>query len=271
MKLVKLVFTLLLLLGVALGLLIYNVGPLSKAGVEKVGPTIVNTPVTIGNVVMNWSDAEVALSDLLIGNPEGYVKEHLLAMGSVTVQLDTATLLSDEIHIKQILIDSPIVNYEQKLSENNISRVLDNVRSRKTSESSGAATSRQQVSGKRVVIDHLMISNGGVYASSELTGSKEQYVSLKEIELHDVGKDGENGVEVVVEKVLSEIQRSVLAELSAAIISHRSKDTDVEGKKKKADGNNGTDKVRKEIESGMESAKETLNETIGELKKLLSR
>lgn len=269
MKLVKLVFALLLLLGVGLGLLIYNVGPLTKAGVEKVGPTIVKTPVSIGNVAMNWAEAEVALSDLLIGNPEGYVKDHLFTMGKVTVQLDTASLLSDEIHIKQILIDSPIINYEQKLSESNISRVLDNVRSLKASEDPDASAPREQSQGKKVVIDYLRISNAGVYASSEFMGNKEKYITLKALELHDVGKDGDNGMAAVVEKVLSEIQRSLMTELPGAMMGFGAQDVGADGVE--AEGENGAGKVRKGLESGMESARETLNEGIGELKKFLSR
>jgi len=57
---------------------------------------------------------------MVVGNPEGFKTESVFQLNQIRVILDPKSLLTNRIHIREILIDAPEITYEVGLSGSNI-------------------------------------------------------------------------------------------------------------------------------------------------------
>ncbi|MDH3347919.1 MAG: hypothetical protein OEM02_07450 [Desulfobulbaceae bacterium] len=267
MKLVKLLFVFISIFFLGLFLLIYAAGPLIMGGVEKVGPTITGTPVAMGDIEVDWEGSSVVVSDFLIGNPVGYSKEQLFRMGQIRVDLDVGSLLTDEIHIKSFIIESPIINYENKITESNLGRLLENVKAGLPQKNEPGVAPGPSSQGKKVIIDYFRISNAALYVSSSISQNADKYISLDTIELKNVGSDLDSGTASLVEEILTRVQQAVVTELSGSLLDLDTKGND--GGKVNSRLKEITEKAGNGVETGMESARKTLDSGLEQIKRFL--
>ena len=62
----------------------------------------------------------VEISNLRVGNPQGFANKHLVELQQFTLSLDPDSMLTDTLLIKEIKIESPSVTYERKIMTDNI-------------------------------------------------------------------------------------------------------------------------------------------------------
>lgn len=169
-----------------------NLGRIVKAAVETYGPKMTQTPVSVDKVTLSLLTGSAKVTQLSVGNPQGYKSPNAIAAGTIAVGLNPMSLMSDKIVIRSIRLESPEVTFEGGLSGNNLSQILDNINS--SGKSSGTLSTNvatQPTSEKKYEVDDLLIS--GAKAQVILTSPVQRQVSLTlpDIHLTDLGKDGE--------------------------------------------------------------------------------
>lgn len=155
----------------------------------------------------------IELSELHVGNPEGFVHKNLLKLDNFQLEMDPDTIPTDVIHIREILIDNPTIAYERKLSTDNIealqefiqlATVIRQENLQTEAKSEPAATQAEdppsEEQGKKVIIDHLYVKSGLVKA--KISALPSAPLPLPKIELHDMGKETDG---TSIAQALSEI------------------------------------------------------------------
>lgn len=160
-----------------------SLGNLARKGIEVFGTEAMGVPVSVGSVRVSLVTSSVTISDLVIGNPEGYTSPHALSLDKVSLKMNPRSLRKDLITIDAITVDAPRITYELGVGGTNI-RTLQN-RLRRHSDQSPAEGSSNS---KKVVIRTLDITNAQAEAVIPNTSKT---VTLPDIHLEHIGEEGQ--------------------------------------------------------------------------------
>jgi hypothetical protein len=194
-KLIKF-FVLLLVVGVVV--LYFQLGSIVKVGVETVGPQVLDVPVSLESSEVSIMGSGT-LGNLKVGNPEGFKSDHLFHLGAVKVELALPSLLGDTLRVKKIHIDGAHLIYEGSLVRSNLKTMLDHLSKMSGTDEPGVPDSEKDTSGqddpsqkkeseKKIIIDHLLISNTKMGYSPFVLNGKSIDLKLGTIEKRDIGK-----------------------------------------------------------------------------------
>ncbi|TVP80274.1 MAG: hypothetical protein EA353_04255 [Puniceicoccaceae bacterium] len=180
-----------------------------KSGVETFGPRVTQTPVTLGEANLSIFSGSGSLTDLLVGNPEGFKSQNIFALGQIDLKVDTSTVFSDRIVIDHILIQRPEISYEQSMRGSNVNQLMENIEAftgPKTPQEKARAESAEGAQ-KQVVIRKLVIEGGSIYVGAMGLG---QTVPLPRIEMENIGEGGERitmaeAIDMILGRVLQAI------------------------------------------------------------------
>ena len=100
--------------GIVGAIFVIVAGDIIKTTVEELGPQLTKAEVKLAEVDLSLTSGEATLSGLKIGNPAGFQTPYAFQLGNISVKIDTATIGSDTIVIKEILINAPSVIAEFK-------------------------------------------------------------------------------------------------------------------------------------------------------------
>lgn len=186
-------------------------------GVNSAAPAALGVPVSLQAASISLVRGQAALQGLHIGNPPGFKTDGLFDLGSVSVEIDNSSLLSDTLVIREIAIDGLVLTYEQGLRGNNLGALIEQLSAgADESEPGGEAKDEDKPDdqpAKKVVIEKLSITgsrmNVSLTGAAALTGGGAIPVPLPPITLTDLGKEQE-GITLV------EAVRRVLAEIAGA-------------------------------------------------------
>lgn len=186
--------------------LYFNLNNLIEQGIEEFAPQYTKTSVSLGGANVSIFSGEGALSNLVIGNPQGYKSAEAFRLGTVNVAVDTASLTTGTIVIKSLDVVAPAVTYEPGgKAGSNLQQLVRNLQ-QSTKSSGGKQTAGDGSGGEtKVIIDRLTIRDGKVAIATPL--SKESLsADLPKIEMTGIGREkgGVNSADVlkqVVEKV----------------------------------------------------------------------
>jgi uncharacterized protein involved in outer membrane biogenesis len=161
-----------------------------KRGVETFGPKLTQVEVKLDAVKLSLLSGSGALSGLVVGNPEGFKSANAISVGSTSLALQPASLLSDKIVIKSIKVQAPEITFEQGLHGNNLNKIKANLAAA-TGGATKEETAKSGQAGKKLQVDDLVISGGKVRVS--VTGLGGATVSLPDIHLSGLGT-GPDGI-----------------------------------------------------------------------------
>jgi len=196
MKRILLIVGLLVVVAVA-ALVIFvftGLGGAIKAAVEGVGSRATGTEVTLASADVSITSGEGRLTKLVVGNPKGYGTPSAFELGDIRVKLDTSTVTSDVIVIKEVVIESPGVTYEVGPGGSNIAVIQANVDAFSKGlgvgggEDKSAPAPADKSGGKKFVVQDLYVRAGNVAVSAPFLAGKKVTATMKEIHLHDLGK-----------------------------------------------------------------------------------
>ena len=188
-----------------------------KAGVERVGPKITQTTVTVDAVNLSLLTGSARVKNLVVGSPEGYKAPNAISVGLATVSVSPMSVLSDTIVVKSVRVESPEITFEGSLSRNNLNRIMENVNGVAKNggpESTNKTATAVGKPGKKIEVDDLLITGAKVHGTLILFGGKEVTIpslTLPDIELHDLGK-GPEGI------TATDLTRQVLSEVVSGTI-----------------------------------------------------
>lgn len=195
-KLLIVLVALAVLAGVAVVFLLGNLGNLIKGVVEKVGTDATKAPVTLQTVDISLTDGKAQLENLVVGNPQGFKSEHAMKLGLVRVVIDTASIGSNPVIVKEVVVEGPEVIYEVGTGGTNIGTIQENVDAFAKGlgagggggEPSGGEAPAGEGEGTKVVIEDLYIRNVKVTVAASFLGGKGAGATIGEIHLEDIGK-----------------------------------------------------------------------------------
>src|SRR5438045_2350812 len=118
-KLVKILIGLVVLLILVGVVAILFIGTIVKTGVEKVGPIVTKTPVTLGGAKISIFSGNGELKDFVLHNPEGYTSKEAIKAGTMKFGIEPSSILKEKKHIKIIKVEGPEIIYETKLLTSN--------------------------------------------------------------------------------------------------------------------------------------------------------
>jgi len=175
-------------------------GSILKTMIEEVGTQATQAKVTVDDVKVSPLSGEGALLGLVVGNPKGFKSAQALKLGQISLKIDTGTLTSDLIVVKEVVIAGPEVTYELGDSGgDNIRTLQKNTQTFAGSGSSGGAPASKPSSTpsqpgakgdkeKKVIIENLYIRNGKVAVTATALGGKPLGTGLPDIHLTNIGK-----------------------------------------------------------------------------------
>ncbi len=211
MKLLKRLFSVIILLVV----LVVGVGlfadSLVKSAIEEAGSEALGVKTTVDNVSIGLLRGHFSLSGNQIANPAGYGDGNFFELGAGNVEVSLASLLADKIEVPLIELSRLRVNLVKGAKGSNYGTILDHLNK---FQGTGDA-SKDDGEGKRFIIKKLTIKDVvvRVVPVQELNlGALDVPIDL--IELKDIGSDSDKGVllpelaGIVVEAVLKRASAS---------------------------------------------------------------
>jgi len=191
MKKILLILTAIVLVAAAgaFGYLYISLNSLVKKAVETVGPKITRTDVKLDSALLLPFSGSGSLNGLVIGNPEGFGKSYALKVGSISINVDRNTLLSDTIVINEILINHASITLEGTLRGNNLGKLMQNIKSYDSGPKTPKETEKS--SSRKFIVKKVLVTGTQLnVAASALGQSVSQTLPLGDIHLQNLGSGG---------------------------------------------------------------------------------
>jgi len=190
-----------------------------KTAVETGGPKLMGVSTTLEDVDLRVLRGKFRLSNLIVGNPEGFKSDHMFKLGSLTVDIDNTSLFRDTIIIREIVIDAPNITYEIGLTGSNIGKLMDSMQPDSGEQPNEEPPKEEEADAKpakKVIIESLVIKNGKVNIAAKMLGGHGAAIPLPTIHLTDIGKEEEEGASpaTVVANVLHAVATAVIGTVS---------------------------------------------------------
>ena len=253
---------------VGLQIFLSHMTPAVKKVMEIYGPQVTGAPLAVEQVSFSLLRMRFEMKGLQLGNPPGFKTPSSVEVGRVLVKVRPLSgraseacrplsLLSDTIHVQQILVENPAITYEVGLGESNIGTILANVEKYSAEfekkEKQPEKDKDKEKSGKKVIIDEVSVTGGQVRLSSTFLQGNALPLPLPPVTLHDLGQD-RGGINFV------QATNDVLASVFNSV-------TDV-AKKGLATLNEGAKKAGEAIGEGAKKAGEAIGKGVDKLKNL---
>ncbi len=160
--------------------------------VETAGTKALSVGVDVDSAKLAIIDGALSLHDVSVANPPGYQHETFLALGRGDVQVETKTLLGDEVLIKDMKLEDMAVVVEQKGLSNNLQDIVKTLKRGK------------EPTGKKLYIDKLTLSNVTVSVKLLPIPGKIDTVklTLAPIEMTDLGRDEVMDIATLTTKII---------------------------------------------------------------------
>lgn len=105
-----------------------SLGFIVKKAVSTAVPPITGTSASVENVDISLFKGHIGIDGLKIGNPKGFAEENVFELGSIMVDFDVKSVLTNKIIIKQIAIKNTKVDAEiNKSGDINLTQIQNNV------------------------------------------------------------------------------------------------------------------------------------------------
>ena len=250
---------LVIVLAVAFYFVFTSLGSLIVVAVERFGSAATQAEVELKAAEVSVTSGEGALRGLRVGNPKGFATDSALRLGEISLKLDVATVTSDPVVIKEIVVRAPQVTYELGEAGSNIDalkRNVDRYAKRKSGggQGTGAGGGGDGATGPKLIIENLYVRDGTVKVSATGLGGKSLSVPLPAVHLRNIGK---NTGGATPDEVMKVVFKSVSGSVGKAV-SPLALDTLTGAAEGGAAG------AKDALEQGTKDAEDTLKKLLGD-------
>jgi hypothetical protein len=184
-------------------------GNIVTAGVNRFGPQITQTTVTLGSASLSPLSGSGTLNNLVVGNPKGWSNEPICSLGKIHISAQPFSILGDHVIINEITIEAPEFNYETKLVASNVGDLLKNIEQLTGGKNAPQATTK---SGKPIKFEvkKFRLQNGWVRLG---VGPAAMKLPMPPVELNDIGT-AQGGI--TPDQLVFAVMRSVTPSIIAA-------------------------------------------------------
>ena len=207
---------LILLVAVGLVFLWTNLNWFVKNAIEHYGSEVTKTSVRVASVSIKPTEGKGTIEGLTVTNPKGFTSARAVSLGSIMVRIDPRTVTTSPVVIDDVRISSLQVVYEMDKSGTSNIDVL-----KKNIASSGGNTGKQSADKKpgketKLPIKKLTVENGRVDVLVSALGTRPQTVTLRRIEITDIGGQAGATPDQIARQVLNAIVTEVTREVADA-------------------------------------------------------
>ena len=130
------------------------INPVGTSLAGWIVPKFTDTAFNLEQLNLNPYTGKLLVSGVKLANPEGYAEKDAFELGSLSVDLEVSSLLSKEIHVRDIMIDAPYASYVfDAAGSNNFDRIIAAVNKKL------GPKEKKEPSDTKVVIDKVTIKN----------------------------------------------------------------------------------------------------------------
>jgi uncharacterized protein involved in outer membrane biogenesis len=221
-RIIKIFVGLIVVLLVLLVVLFIFMGSIVEKGINSAAPALLGVNTHVDSVSISPIKGVIHLKNLTLANPEGYTQDKkLFEVTEFYVNVNMASLFSDTIRIRKILIKGPGCTYEDKKGTSNIDALIAKLNKgkpadpkAKTEEPAPTEQPKEKKAGKKVIIDDLTINDTRLAYSSSITAGQFMTIPILSISLKDIGKkDGG----ATFSEALTQIMNAILNGCNSAI------------------------------------------------------
>lgn len=187
-----------------------------KTGVETYGPQLTKVSIKLDSVSVSLLNGGGKVKGLEVGNPEGYTAPTSIKLGNAGLSLKPASLLSDKIVIKSIVVESPDIYIAGTPSKNNLTKILDNI-DEATGGGSGSGGSKDPTAtkpsgkpAKKLEVDEFVLTGLKVTYAPPGFGGQTFALKVPDIKMTDLGT-GPDGI------TAGDLTKRVIKELTSQI------------------------------------------------------
>lgn len=232
-----------------------TLGIIVKKAVTTAVPPITGTTVDVEDIDLSLLSGHISIKGFKIGNPDGFTAPSVFELGSIVVEFEPKSILSDKIIIKKVAIDKTSAAAEINkrgevnvmLLQQNIENYLNKAPTTPAPEKEvNKAPAKDSGSGKKVIIKDLTIND-----SKLQLGVVGQVMTLNLPNIHKTGIGEEKGKS----KTLPEMIATILSYFSEASL--------------KGIANSGNQMFMQGLENTkamLKQGREALNEQLGNVK-----
>jgi len=190
----------------------YFVGGIVKSTVNRVGPKATQSSVVLSAATISPLAGTGTLTGFTVGNPAGWSAGNALSLGTVQLDLEPKSVLSDVIVINELVVDQPEFNYETRFVSSNIGDLLANIE--KYIGAGEKEIGKEEGPPKKFIVKKLRFTNGKATVG---VGVAALPVPLPEIRLDDVGvaEGGITGGRLAA-VVMGDVLKSIVAAVAHA-------------------------------------------------------
>ena len=227
---------------IVLLIVVLTLGSIVKAAVQTIGPKALGAEVKVSGVFINLFTGTVAISDVFIGNPEGYKNDRAFTLKKLKLHLEPSSLTKPKLVIREFTLDGVDVYFEpsSNLLSNNLSQLNRNIAAftEKLSGSkdapadgefedsrSEAEIEAEKTEAQRLQIDKLSLTNIYVNIVASIPGREPDAapIPVVPIVLDGLGQDEEGVTPMDVSVViLNKLTLGVLKSVGEALPSLKS-------------------------------------------------
>lgn len=153
---------------------------LLKSAVEHYGPILTGVTVTVKGVRLEPAEGKGAILGLEIGNPAGFKSPRALTLAEMRLTIDFASVATDVIRLKEVVLEAPAITYERGRGSDNMSIIQKHLEA-EVAKLAGPKNA-DAGAGKKFIIDHLYVRNAKASYSDTVT------LPIPDLHLRDVGK-----------------------------------------------------------------------------------
>lgn len=198
-----------------------------KQAIQSGAPLVTQCEVAIDQLELSLFSGEGQVRGFELKNPTGFSEQNLFALDKISVSVDPESLLTQEIHIRSIVIDQPKFCFEQGMSGSNWQKLIQNLQAFSANSadtqlpSSSAESSNADTPMPKIRIDSLSIQEAQVALS--LLGV-EKVLELPSIHITDLNPQGQA---LEAHELLIQVSERILQEITQLSLPTNLKGSDV--------------------------------------------
>jgi hypothetical protein len=165
-----------------------------KSALEHYGPQVLGVNVKVGQVEISAKNGRGVVRDLVLGNPSGYTGPEAVRVREATLALDTGSIGTDVVTVREISIDAPAIQYEIVGGKANLEVMQANIEKFMATKSgqgnAGQPGTAEQKKERRYIINQVNIRGAQVRVINPLLKDGGLSFTLPDISLRNIGREG---------------------------------------------------------------------------------
>lgn len=150
-----LIALLILIIAIAIGLYVFSgkLDGIIKDAIETEGTAALGSQVKVTSVVTDFKQGRAEIAGLTISNPPGYQAANAIELSNFNAEVD----YGDQT-VKEIIINQPVINAEQKGQRNNFQDLLERMPDSETVEQETSAEPGAEITIKKIALQKATIN-----------------------------------------------------------------------------------------------------------------